>query len=108
MPHIFFAARPCRTRVQSCNGFAHSNGDVRDAAREMTVALHALVGEEVGHCVHSCNPKLIMSAIRVIAVFGQGALETTAVVECDGNVSHCDQVMRTVAIAFNSQHGDIN
>lgn len=37
--------------VKSCNGFAHSNGDVRDAARELTVALHDLVGEEVRQCV---------------------------------------------------------
>lgn len=34
-------------RAQSCNGFAHSNGDVRDAARELTVALYALIGDEV-------------------------------------------------------------
>lgn len=33
--------------IKSCNGFAHSNGEVRDAARELTVELHALVGEEV-------------------------------------------------------------
>lgn len=47
--NVPFAA--CIARVKSCNGFAHSNGDVRDAARELTVELHALVGEQVRKCV---------------------------------------------------------
>eukprot|EP00752_Nemacystus_decipiens_P007074 g6339.t1 len=43
--------------IQSCNGFAHSNGEVRDAARELTVALHALVGEEIEPYLTGLRPK---------------------------------------------------
>ncbi|CAB1118634.1 unnamed protein product [Ectocarpus sp. CCAP 1310/34] len=43
--------------IQSCNGFAHSNGDVRDAARELTVALHGLVGEEIEPYLMGLRPK---------------------------------------------------
>eukprot|EP00903_Cladosiphon_okamuranus_P013509 g12582.t1 len=43
--------------IQSCNGFAHSNGEVRDAARELTVALHAIVGQEIEPHLTGLRPK---------------------------------------------------
>jgi hypothetical protein len=34
--------------VQACNGFAHSNGDVREASKELTVAVNACVTDSNG------------------------------------------------------------
>ncbi|CAM9666707.1 unnamed protein product, partial [Hapterophycus canaliculatus] len=51
------AADSIMSFIQSCNGFAHSNGDVRDAARELTVALHSLVGEEIESFLTGLRPK---------------------------------------------------
>ncbi|CAM9307168.1 unnamed protein product [Laminaria digitata] len=51
------AADAIMTFIQSCNGFAHSNGDVRDAARELTVTLFALVGEEIEPYLTGLRPK---------------------------------------------------
>ncbi|CAM9530888.1 unnamed protein product [Chrysoparadoxa australica] len=43
--------------IHSCNGFAHSNSQVRDASRELTVAVYSVVGHEVERYLGSLRPK---------------------------------------------------